>query len=179
MNDRLIFLTGYMASGKTTFGRALAARLAIPFIDLDEAVAAGAGMSVPEIFRREGEEGFRRRESEMLRRLCAAARPAVVACGGGTPCRPGNMEMMSEAGLTVWLRAGIPCIVRRILEAGDTRPVVSGIPADGLPAFVESHLAGRLPYYRRAHLHIDGEHLEDALEIEETVEKFIRTIECL
>lgn len=179
MNDRLIFLTGYMASGKTTFGRALAARLSIPFVDLDDAVGEEAGMSVPEIFRQEGEEGFRQRESAMLRRICTDGRAAVVACGGGTPCQPGNMQLMSESGLTVWLKAGIPCLARRILEAGDTRPLVKGIDAEELPHFIESHLSERLPHYSQARLHIDGEHLEDAGQIAETVESFIRMLDTV
>ena len=79
---RHVLLVGFMGSGKSTVGRALADRLGTAFIDLDERMALDAGRSIPQIFAEEGETGFRDRESAALSAL-AAEPPAVVACGGG------------------------------------------------------------------------------------------------
>lgn len=86
-----IFIIGMPASGKTTFGRALARRLGREFIDLDFCITQRFRASVAEIFARDGEEAFRRREAAMLREV-GEMEDVVVACGGGTPCFSSNME---------------------------------------------------------------------------------------
>ena len=93
-----IFLVGYMATGKTTLGRALQAAAGVEFVDLDSVVEQRAGMCVSEIFGRLGEAEFRRLESEALDLMLSrrTGRRLVVACGGGTPCHGNN----------IWSRAG-------------------------------------------------------------------------
>jgi len=81
-----IFLIGFMGSGKTTVGRLLADRLGWAFADLDDLIVRSAGLTVAEIFAREGEEGFRRRETEAVRGAAGRQR-SVVATGGGAACR--------------------------------------------------------------------------------------------
>src|SRR3954454_23971388 len=88
-----IFLIGFMGSGKTTVGGLLAERLGWPFADLDDLIVRSAGLTVAEIFAREGEEGFRRRETEAVR-AAAAGRRLVVATGGGAACREDNLALM-------------------------------------------------------------------------------------
>lgn len=162
-----------MASGKTTFGRALAEKTGRRFVDLDEETERREGMPVAEIIRQRGEEGFRKAESMALKST-GAMRGAVIACGGGTPCYRDNMEFMTLHGQTLWLVASPGRIAERIAEAGDTRPLVASIPREELPDFVTRHLLQRQPYYGRAQWRLSGEHLENEAEINDTVEVFMR-----
>ena len=86
------FIVGYMASGKSTFGKELAKDKGLPFLDLDESVESREGRSISEIFAKEGEEYFRKREREILHEICNEADEFVLATGGGTPCFFDNMD---------------------------------------------------------------------------------------
>lgn len=167
-----IFIIGYMASGKTTFGRALARRLGYNFIDLDFYIRQRFRMTPAEIFARKGEAEFRRMESAMLREA-GEFEDTIVACGGGTPCQPGNMEYMNSRGLTVCLTASISRIAERIINAPGKRPITNGIAAEELPAFIERHMAERLPYYSMSRITFESDNLESARQIHETVEQFL------
>jgi shikimate kinase len=136
-----LFLTGFMASGKTTVGKILAARLDAPFVDVDETVAARAGMTVPQIFSRLGEPAFRRLEREALQDLPGGA---VVALGAGAVPPP--------EGTVVWLQASVDEMVRR-LAWGPVRPMLQGTP--DVRAKVEDLLRTRVARYRRADLAVD------------------------
>ncbi len=173
-----VFLVGFMASGKTTLGRALAGACpGLSFVDLDEAVEAAAGCSVADIFARSGEAVFRALESKMLREV---ARPgAVVACGGGTPCRPENMAFMLDAGKVVLLDASPETIVRRLIEAGPgKRPLVDRHIDDpaALLRHVETMLADRAEHYSRAEYVFDANRLDTQGQIDESVARFISEI---
>lgn len=169
-----VFLIGFMATGKTTLGRALAAAFpGIDFVDLDEAVEENAGCSVAEIFATHGEEGFRSLESDMLRRVAVGG--AVIACGGGTPCRPENMDYMLSAGKVVRLDASVNTIVRRLLEADpDQRPLVKvcmGSP-ELLKQKVEQMMSERSRHYGRAPYTFDADRLDDEQQVADAVERF-------
>ena len=112
--DVPIFLIGFMASGKTTVGRIVAAKLGLgwTFLDLDEIITDAAGRSVARIFADEGEAGFRQRESEALR-AAAQLRRTVVATGGGAACREENLSLMLAAGHVVALSVTPAEVVRR------------------------------------------------------------------
>lgn len=79
------FIVGYMASGKSTYGKELAEDKGLPFWDLDECIEQREGRSISEIFEEEGEDYFRRREREVLHELCNEEDEFVLATGGGTP----------------------------------------------------------------------------------------------
>lgn len=163
-----IFLIGYMASGKTTLGRALARKLGHRFIDLDFYIEQRFRRSIPEIFAANGEDGFREIEARMLREAGEFC-DTVVSCGGGTPCHADNMDYMLAHGTTIWLDAGVECICRRLTTAKTRRPIVEGKTAEELPGFITSHLAPRLPYYRRAEIRISSERLESRGQIADTI----------
>lgn len=170
-----IFIVGYMACGKTTLGRALARKLGCEFIDLDFRIEQRFRKSVSEIFHNQGEEEFRRLEGAMLREV-GEFEDVVVSCGGGTPCFGSNMEYMNSRGLTVWLKTGVECIVRRLLAARKDRPLTKGKGHEELLAFVERHIGERKPYYGLAQLCFPGEELETRDEIARSADRLASKI---
>lgn len=121
-----IFLTGFMGSGKTEVGRLLAGRLGLAFVDLDGEIERQAGASIRDLFRREGEEGFRRREQAAL--AASAERDGlVVATGGGVVTCAANRAWMKEHGVTVWLNPPFAALAARLTpEARALRPLFTG-----------------------------------------------------
>jgi len=115
-------LIGFMASGKSTVGRRLADRLALPFIDLDDLIERREGASVSELFRERGELGFRAAEREALEAVLAGP-PAVLACGGGASCQPGAMDALRGWGRTVFLDVSLEALRRRLSGGDDARPL--------------------------------------------------------
>ena len=112
-----IYLVGFMGSGKSTVGRALADEIGWTFLDLDEEIERGQGSSIPEIFEQKGEAGFREIESELLRervRLVDRGLPHVMALGGGAFVSDANAALLSKSGVTVWLDCPLETIEQRI-----------------------------------------------------------------
>jgi len=146
-----IYLTGFMAAGKTTVGRALASLLGRPFLDLDELVAAAAGVpgspaGPAEIFAREGEAGFRRRETAALRWVAGRTDGAIVALGGGAVLSPVNRAILRRSGRTVHLEVPLTTVLARLFET----PSAPGRPLASDPARVTQLYAERQPIYREA-----------------------------
>jgi shikimate kinase len=117
-----VYLVGLPGSGKSEVGRMLAERLGIPFVDLDEEIERETGVSVKDIFEREGEPGFRAREKQALSRISARNR-AVVACGGGVVIDPDNRAVMRAGGSVVWLDVD-PATAAGRVEFGADRPLL-------------------------------------------------------
>lgn len=144
-----IFLTGFMGAGKTTVGRALAQRLAVPFIDLDDDIEAQAGLTVRELFAQCGEPEFRRRERAALERSLELS-DVVVATGGGTLTFAENRERVAGLGTVVWLNPPFDVIVARLGGTGKRdRPLFR----DDEQAWALFH--ERLPAYRQCDLRVD------------------------
>lgn len=167
-----LFLIGYMASGKTTFGRALSKKTGLPFIDLDEYIEQTQGLTISEIFRKYNEEGFRNIEKEALNEVCFHQK-SIIACGGGTPCFFDNMEVMKEAGTTVYLKASVPVLVKRLREENARRPIVAGKTYSEIEAIVKNQLAMRESYYSLADITCNADKLDTAEEIETTINQFL------
>ena len=121
-----VYLIGMPGSGKSSVGRALAEHIDLPFVDLDHEIEVDAGKTIPEIFRDEGEGGFRDLEHAVLVRV-AGGGPSVVACGGGAVLREDNRELIRSTGRVVWLHAPAGKLWKRIRLV--PRPLVSG-PVD-------------------------------------------------
>ena len=177
MKEERLYIVGYMACGKTTFGRALALKTGWHFLDLDEEIRRREGRSPAQIIAEEGEQRFRQIESMVLKSTSALTR-TVIACGGGTPCYRDNMEFMTLHGMTLWLVASPKKMAARILEAGlDSRPLARVADNSGLEDFVCGHLRSRQPYYCKAAWRFSGENLENESEVEEAVAKFLNEFE--
>ncbi|MCM1336774.1 MAG: shikimate kinase [Candidatus Amulumruptor caecigallinarius] len=170
-----IFLIGYMGSGKSTLGRALAARLGLQFIDLDQYIEGRYHTKIRDIFAAKGEEGFRDMERRMLAEV-SAFEDVIVACGGGTPCFYDNMEVMNSSGLTVLLDASVECLHRRLLQGRTNRPLIATLTDDELRDFIITALEARRPHYSRAAIAFASDLLEDRGQIAATVERFIAEV---
>lgn len=144
-----IFLIGYMGAGKTAVGRALARRYGLEHIDLDWRIEQRFHQKISDMFASIGEEGFRRRERNMLHEVMGMEN-VVVSVGGGTPCFFDNMEQMNAAGDTIYLQCGVDVLVERIMRSQGKRPIVAGKTEEELNMFVAEHLAEREPFYLKA-----------------------------
>jgi shikimate kinase len=144
-----VILVGFMGAGKSVCGRLLARRLGRCFVETDDMIVARDGRPIPEIFRQEGEETFRRLETEAVDALRLKS-GEVIATGGGLPCRAGRMEALRELGTVVWLRGDLAELLARASRTG-SRPMLSG----RTPIQLEALYRAREPYYARAHLTVD------------------------
>jgi shikimate kinase len=117
-----IVLCGFMATGKSSVGKRLAAKVHYDFLDLDTLIEAEAGMSIPEIFSSQGEAAFRLLESRMVDRVTDKS-GFVIATGGGTIVNPQNLEKLKRSGVIINLTADIPTILQRI-GSGEDRPML-------------------------------------------------------
>ncbi len=112
-----IYLVGFMGSGKSTVGRALADELGWNFLDLDEQIEKEQGTAIASIFEERGEPEFRRLESEALQRCVRSVQsghPRVISLGGGAFLHPENLDLVSNNGVSVWLDCPLDVIERRI-----------------------------------------------------------------
>jgi len=115
-----IYLVGFMGSGKSTVGRMLADQIGWRFADIDDDVESAAKSSITELFTQQGEEEFRRLESEAIRqrvRKIQAGNPMVLALGGGAFTQQGNIDLLENNGVTIWLDADFPVVKKRVSMA--------------------------------------------------------------
>jgi shikimate kinase len=153
-----VYLTGFMASGKSAVGRALATRLGYGFLDLDASIEATAGRSISEIFRDEGEPAFRMAEQSALF-ATGTLEDHVIAVGGGALVPDENMEWALASGVVIFLDVPLEEIIRRLLRSRTRRPLVEAMrnsPGE-LEEYVARLLEERRPSYERAHLCIQFE----------------------
>ncbi|MCL2324034.1 MAG: shikimate kinase, partial [Actinomycetia bacterium] len=99
-----IALVGFSGAGKSTVARLAAPRLGRPCLDTDAAIEQACGMKIPQIFSTRGEDYFRARETEALRRALDSHPPAIIACGGGVVTSPENFALLEEHALVVYLK---------------------------------------------------------------------------
>ena len=144
-NDkRNVYLVGLMGTGKTTIGKALARRLAYHFVDTDHEVEARTGVGLPTIFEIEGEDGFRRREAQVIAEL-ADLDAQVVATGGGAVLRPENRQNLRASGLVIYLDVPLPTLHERtrhdkkrpLLQVSDPRQRLRELHAQRDPLYRE------------------------------------------
>ncbi len=140
-----IFLIGPMGAGKSTIGRRLAAEIGKDFVDADQALEERTGADIPLIFDLEGEEGFRKRESEMLARLVTRD-GIVLATGGGVVLSAGNRAHLARRGFVVYLEAPIELLVARV-SRDRNRPLMQ---TDDPEATMRELMRIRDPLYRES-----------------------------
>ena len=147
-----IILLGYMGSGKSTIGKALANELNLTFIDLDHTIEKQIGITISDFFEASGELKFRRLENEVLNSILAENDQMILSTGGGTPCYGNNLQLMKSApsAKVFYLKASIKTLTERLLSEKDTRPLIQSIGDEDLPEFIGKHLFERLNFYLQA-----------------------------
>lgn len=150
----LIFLLGYMGSGKSLTGMKLAEMLHYRFLDMDEMIEISSGYSIAYYFENFGEASFRQRERELLLSHLHD-QDTVIACGGGTPCFEDNIDLMNKSGIAVFLDTSVDVILERIRDKILSRPLLSKIPPDKLPEFIRRHLKERRFFYEQAKIIVE------------------------
>ena len=157
-----------MGAGKTAVGKALAVRLGVPFLDSDAEIEAAANMTIAEIFARDGEPFFRRKESQVISRLLDAG-PSILSTGGGAYLAEINRTAISARGVAVWLDADLDLLWSRVRHK-DSRPLLrTANPRETLKALCEA----RTPYYSQADLRVQS--LPD-YSVDETCSKVIAAL---
>lgn len=150
-----IYLVGFMGSGKSTVGKALARRLAWVFHDTDRAIERRVKKSIPDIFAELGETSFRAIEREEIEKT-ARGRRMVVALGGGALLDYRNVQLIEKSGAVVYLRVSVDEALRRVEGAGvSRRPLLAGTPEGLRRKRISEMLAERRPLYKRAGLHVN------------------------
>jgi shikimate kinase len=147
LGPRAIVLVGMMGSGKSSIGRRLATRLGIAFVDADSEIEQAAGMTIAEIFERHGEPYFRAGETRVIARLLDQG-PQVLATGGGAFMNPDTRAAIRRKGVSIWLKAELEVLMKRIKRRGDRPLLKSGDPAATLTALIEQ----RYPIYAESDL---------------------------
>ena len=165
---KTVVMVGMMGAGKTAVGRALAARLGVPFLDSDHEIEAAANMSIPEIFARDGEAFFRLKERQVISRLLDEER-GILSTGGGAFLAKENRELISNGGISVWLNADLEVLWNRVRHR-DTRPLLrTPDPKGTLRGLYEA----RVPLYAKADLTVKS---DGQASIEEMVDRVLEAL---
>ena len=147
LGGRSLYLVGMMGSGKTSTGRPLAERLGYGFVDADAVIEQAAGCSIPEIFERDGEAGFRKLESKVLSAI-SQRHSLVVATGGGVVTQPENWGLL-HSGIVIWLDVVPEQLMERLRSDNTVRPLLQTEDPD---AALNALLEQRRPLYAEADL---------------------------
>ncbi|MBQ7361333.1 MAG: shikimate kinase [Bacteroidaceae bacterium] len=166
-----LILIGFMGSGKTTLGRALAKELGLTFIDLDNYIELRRCKSINRIFEESGEDGFRTIERNLLHEVCEFEN-VVISAGGGTPCFFDNIDYMNAQGTTIYLQVSNERLLERLRIAKSRRPLLKDKNDEEIKAFIEEQLARREKYYLQADYTFASDRLEDKEQIAESVARF-------
>ena len=146
---RVITLLGYMGSGKSTYGKLLAVRLGYDFIDLDDYIVSETGKEISDIFRDKGESWFREFETKSLKDLIDRNK-LVLSLGGGTPIQFGNMELINDKTISVYLNASVETLFLYLRNQKSKRPIIKDLSNSELKEFISNHLSERAPFYAKA-----------------------------
>lgn len=147
LGNRSLVMVGLMGCGKTSVGRRLSVRLGLPFVDADEEIEAAAGKTISEIFADHGEAHFREGERKVIARLLKNG-PQVLATGGGAFMNPETRENIKRAGISIWLKADLPVLMRRVMRR-DNRPLLKTADPE---ARMRELMIERYPIYAEADL---------------------------
>ena len=163
-----IVLVGLMGCGKSSIGKRLAIKLMLPFVDADDEIEKVAAKSISEIFADQGEAFFRDREHKVISRLLHSG-PQVLATGGGAFMHPDTRADIEKSAISIWLRAELPVLMRRV-QKRDTRPLLkSGNPETTMRRLMET----RYPVYAQADLIVDSREEPHDVIVTEIVDRLL------
>ena len=164
LGDRPIVLVGLMGAGKSSVGRRLAEKLGFPFVDADHEIEAAAGKSISEIFADHGETYFREGERKVIARLLASG-AQVLATGGGAYINDETRARIKENSVTVWLKAALPLLMKRVMKRADRPLLKSGDPEDVMRRLIDT----RYPVYAQADVIVDSRDVQHTQMVNEVI----------
>lgn len=164
-----VILTGYRATGKSSVGKKLAARLAVEFLDTDSVIEKRQGCSIRKMVEEHGWDFFRTQEKHLLEEL-VAKKNVVIATGGGAILHQDIWQRLKNTGLTVWLTADLQTICKRLAADASTEDLRPSLTGQDIQKEITTVLAEREPLYRKgSHLAINTS--------ENTITAIVTTIE--
>lgn len=165
---RSVVLVGLMGSGKSSIGRRLSHALDLPFSDADHEIELAAKQSVTEIFETHGEAYFRDGERKVIARLLDSG-PLVLATGGGAFINPSTRVAIKTRGVSVWLKAELPVLMRRVLRR-DNRPLLKTSDPE---ARMRELIAVRYPIYAEADLVVESRDVAHDVMVADIVDELV------
>lgn len=151
LGARHLVLVGLMGAGKTSVGKRLAQRLGLPFVDSDQAIEESARMTIPEIFATLGEAEFRSGERKVIARLLNETQQ-VIATGGGAFMDSETRDRIRDKGVSLWLKADLPVLMRRVVRRQNRPLIQNGDPESTMRALMER----RYPVYAEADITVSS-----------------------
>ena len=149
----ILFLLGYMGSGKSTYGKLLSNKIKTDFIDLDSYIEKNEDMRISQIFATKGELYFRKVEHKYLKDLLNIQSDVVISLGGGTPCYSNNMELIAQSdnAISIFLDTQLDVLTERLFYQKINRPIIEKINSkDELKTFIAKHVFERRDFYNKA-----------------------------
>ncbi len=173
--SRIIFV-GFMGSGKTTVGYALAKKLGWTYYDLDWYIESRWHTTVTKLFEQQGEERFRQIEHNLLHEI-AEFEHVIIGCGGGTPCHFDNMDYLNKQGLTIYLRATEEVLYHHLITARVQRPLWHNVSPDKQRETLHQLLQQREPFYLQAQHIVDISPTQELSDMSSTLNTITHIIE--
>lgn len=170
LGSRSIVLVGMPGSGKSAIGRRLGPRVDLPFVDADEEIERAAGKRISEIFTDHGEDYFRNGERRVIERLLAAG-PQVLATGGGALMVEETRDNIRRSGISVWVKADLPVLVRRVSKRGN-RPLFEGRDAE---VVMKELMEARYPTYATADIVVESRDVPHEVVVDDIIEALGRS----
>jgi shikimate kinase len=171
LGRRSVVLVGMMGAGKSSIGRRVALRLAVPFVDADTEIEAAAGMTIPEIFDAHGETYFRAGEARVIARLLDGG-PQVLATGGGSFMNADTRAAIKANGISFWLKAEFDVLLRRVKRRTDRPMLKTDDPEETLKRLI----AERYPVYALADATILSRDAPHEKIVEEIIDDLARLV---
>jgi len=169
LGSRSIVMVGMPGCGKSAIGRRLAPRLELPFVDVDDEIERAAGKTIKEIFADHGEPYFRDGERRVIARLLASG-PQVLATGGGALLAEETRANIRRSGISIWVKAAIPVLVRRVAKRG-TRPLFEGREPE---VVMKELMEARYPVYATADIIVESRDVPHDVIVGEIIEALVQ-----
>jgi shikimate kinase len=164
-----IVLVGLMGAGKSSVGRRLSEKLGIPFVDADHEIETAAGKSINDIFAEHGETYFREGERRVIARLMSNG-AQVLATGGGAYMNDETRARIQDGGVSVWLKASLPLLMKRVMKRQD-RPLLKNDDPEGV---MRALMDKRYPVYARADVTVESRDVQHGQMVNDVIKSLVQ-----
>lgn len=145
-----VYLVGFMGCGKTEIGKKISKKLNLGFIDTDFEIENKYSNSLNNLFKDNGEEFFRKEETELIKAIKKLDNK-IIATGGGLPCYNKNLNLLDKSGLIIYLRCSVNNLFNRLVKNLNKRPLIKDFNKNELRKYIETTLNKREKIYKKSH----------------------------